>query len=206
MNPQRLAAILLLALLPQAATAQAPKPAARHDPQQDEKTVTELRRKYDGGDGNAAGLIGNLLDQKRVSEQRHGSALDWYRKGCKRLDLASCHNIALAYQRGTRGLKQDAGEAVQYYEIGAKRGFLNSMYNLAMLYAESEPAVADPREGLKWMLLAQRAATQCAERPLCKQVSQDPQGYRKRLEDRMTSREMREVYRQAEAWRPVGQP
>jgi TPR repeat protein len=173
--------------------------------QQDERTATELRRKYDAGDGNAAGLIGNLLDQKRISEQRHGSALDWYRKGCQRLDLASCHNIALAYQRGSRGLTRDHGEAVRYYEIGANRGFLNSMYNLAILYAESEPALADPREGLKWMLLAQRAATQCPDRPICKQIAQDPRGYRKRLEDRMTSREMREVYRQAEAWRPVGQ-
>lgn len=202
MNPTRLACILLMALLPQTAAAQATKQAPRHDPIQDEKLATELRNRHDRGDGNAAGLLGNLLDQKRISEQRHGSALDWYRKGCKRYDFASCHNIAIAYQRGSRGLTRDPAEAARYYEMAANRGFLNSMYNLAILYAEAEPAIADPREGLKWMLLAQRAATQCPDRALCKQVTQDPHGYRKRLEERLSSRERREVYQLATDWLP----
>lgn len=202
MNPTRLVCILLLALLPQAATAQATKQAPPRDPQQDEKTAAELRRQYDRGDGGAAGVLGNLLDQKRISEKRHGNALDWYRKGCKQLDLPSCHNVGLAYQRGSRGLQRDPAEAAHYYEMAANRGFINSMYNLAILYAEAEPAAADPREGLKWMLVAQRAATQCPDRALCKQVTQDPHGYRKRLEERLSSRERREVYQLATDWLP----
>jgi TPR repeat protein len=198
MNPQRLACLLLLALLSQYSSAQPP----RHDPQQDEKTAAELRRQYERGDGNAAGRLGNLLDQKRISAQRYGNALDWYRKGCKQLDMASCHNIALAYQHGGRGVERDPAEAVRYYEIAANRAFINSMYNLAILYAESEPAMADPREGLKWMLLAQRAATQCPDRPLCKQVIQDRHGYRQRLEDRLSAGERREVYQKATDWLP----
>jgi TPR repeat protein len=180
------------------AAAQAPKP----DPKQDEKLAAELRARADKGDGDAALRLGNLLDLKRVAESRYGTALVWYRRGCELRDLSACHNVALAYQRGGYGLQPDLAEAARYYEKSAERGFINSMYNLAILYADGGLIATDPREGLKWMLLAQRAATQCPERRLCQIVSEDAKGYRVKLEQRLTSRERRETYDRALAWQP----
>lgn len=196
---------VLLALLLATPAVQA-QPAKPHDPKLDEKTATELRKRFEQGDGGAAGVIGNMLGQKRIAETRHGMALDWYRKGCALRDMPSCHNIALAYQEGTRGLKRDPAEAARYYELAANRGFLNSMFNLAILYADHGLTSSVPGEGLKWMLVAQRSATQCPERPLCRLVLKDDKGYVKRLESGLSSRELREAYRLAETWQPSGPP
>lgn len=194
--------MLLLPALLFAAQGAGAQPAKQPDPKQDEKTILELRRRYEQGDGDAALRIGNLIEIRRIPETRHGSALDWYRKGCGLQDISACHNVALAYQRGRGGAERDPSEAARHYEMAANRGFLNSMYNLAALYAETGMPATNPGEGLKWMLVAQRAAAQCPERPLCKTVLQDPRNYRKRLEEQLSSREMREVYRQAGQWQP----
>lgn len=177
--------------------------AETFDPKQDEQLAAELRKRYDKGDGDAALRIGNMVSQKRLPAGKYGAPVDWYRKGCKLNDAPSCHNIGIAYQRGLYGLPRDPAEAAEYYLRAANRGFLNSMYNLAILHLDSGLIASDPRDGLKWMLVAQRAATQCPDRNICKAVSEDRNGYKARLEDRLSSRERREAYKLAEDWRPT---
>lgn len=178
-------------------TAQPPKP----DPAQDARYAAELRARASKGDGDAALRLGNLVELKRAPAG-YGTALDWYRRGCELRDLSACHNLGLAYQHGRHGLKPDAAEAARFYEQSAERGFLNSMYNLAILYADGGLIATDPREGLRWMLVAQRAAAQCPERRLCQEVTADTRGYRVRLEQKLSSRERRETYERAMAWQP----
>jgi hypothetical protein len=76
------------------------------------------------------------------------------------------------------------------------------MYNLAALSAEAKITSLDNREGLKWMLVAQKSAVQCPKNPSCKIVTEDQKGYRSKLEDRLSTKERREAYQLAQDWRP----
>ncbi len=176
--------------------------AATPDPQQDEKYATELRRKVDQGDGDAALQIGNLLVRSRIPGPRYGTPITWFKKGCTLRSLPACHNVGVSYEQGRNGVNQDYAEATHYFLQAAERAFLPSMYNLAVLSAESKISAADSREGLKWMLVAQKSAVQCPESPTCKTVTDDPKGYRKQLESRLSSKEIRETYKLADDWRP----
>lgn len=183
------------------AAAQQPGTYPKADPKQDAKLAAELRALAGKGNGDAALRLGNLVELKRTPAG-YGTAIDWYRRGCELRDLSACHNVGLAYQQGRHGLKPDPAEAASHYVKSAERGFVNSMYNMAILYADNGQIATDPREGLKWMLIAQRAATQCPERRICREVSEDPRGYRVKLEQRLSSRERRETYDMALAWHP----
>lgn len=176
--------------------------AATPDPQQDEKYAADLRRKVDQGDGDAALQIGNLLLRGRIPAPRYGTPINWFKKGCALRSLPACHNVGVSYEQGRNGVSQDFAEATSYFLQAAERAFLPSMYNLAVLSAQSKISTLDNREGLKWMLVAQKAAVQCPESPTCKVVTEDPKGYRKQLESRLSSKEIRETYKLAEDWRP----
>lgn len=193
--PQFIAAAVLLAI-PNLAGAATP------DPQQDEKYAAELRRKVDQGDGDAALQIGNLLTRGRIPAPRYGTPVIWFKKGCTLRSLPACHNVGVSYEQGRNGVNQDYAEAVNYFLQAAERAFLPSMYNIAVLSAESKISSVDNREGLKWMLVAQKAAVQCPESPTCKIATEDAKGYRKQLESRLSSKEIRETYKLAEDWRP----
>ena len=132
--------------------------AATPDPQQDEKYATELRRKVDQCDGDAALQIGNLLVRSRIPGPRYGTPITWFKKGCTLRSLPACHNVGVSYEQGRNGVNQDYAEATSYFLQAAERAFLPSMYNLAVLSAESKISAADNREGLKWMLVAQKSA------------------------------------------------
>lgn len=184
----------------------APAFGAAPDPKQDERAAAEFRRKADQGDGDAALQIGNLIARGRLPVSRHGTAIDWYKKGCALRSLSACHNAGASHENGINGANRDYNEAAGYYLQAAERVFLPSMYNLAVMIAESRVSAIDNREGLKWMLLAQKAAAQCPGMALCKAVTDDPRGYRALLEKRLSPAEIRETYRMATEWRPAGQP
>lgn len=181
-----------------AAAAATPPP----DPKQDEKRAVELRLKADKGDGDAALQIGYLLALGRIPAPRYGTPIIWFKKGCAARSLAACHNAGVSYESGKNGAGQDYAEAAAYFLQAAERAFLPSMYNLAVLAAESKIAALDNREGLKWMLVAQKSAVQCPENPSCKIVTEDQKGYRVKLEERLSPKERREAYQLAQDWRP----
>lgn len=189
------AAVLMLSASVMAATPPA-------DPKQDEKRAAELRLKADKGDGDAALQIGYMLALGRIPAPRYGTPILWFKKGCTARSLAACHNAGVSYESGKNGANQDYSEAASYFLEAAERAFLPSMYNLAVLAAESKISSLDNREGLKWMLVAQKSAVQCPDNPSCKIVTEDQKGYRAKLEDRLSAKERREAYQLAQDWRP----
>ncbi len=196
MTTRRLAAALLL-LPGLAAAAAAPDPAA------DERTAGMLRQSAEKGDGDAALRLGNLLARERVPAARYGKAIDWYRKGCGLGDLSACHNAGISYQHGRNGVQRNDSEAAQYYLQAADGAFINSMVNLVGLYAEERITGLDHRDGLKWQYIAERAAAQCPDTPLCRSVLEDRRGHRAKLEARLSAEDRREARRLAAAWRPA---
>lgn len=177
--------------------------AAAPDPKLDAKTAAELRQRVDTGDGDAALRLGNLLARGRIPAEKYGKAVDWYKKGCALRSVSACHNAGVSYHFGRNGAKPSHNEAANYYLQGADRAFLYSMFNLAMLHAEGRITTLDNGEGLKWLLVAQRAAAQCPDNPVCKSVLEDRKGYRAILEPRLTPEEQRKARQQADAWQPL---
>ena len=189
---------VLLSVLSLPATA-----AEAVDPRQDEKNAVELRQQADKGNADAALRLGNLLARDRVPAVQYGNAVDWYKKGCALNNLSACHNVGVSYEYGRNGVKLNNTEAANYYLKSAERAFLPSLLNLAILHADGRVTALDNRDGLKWILIAQKAATQCPDAPVCKLVLEDPKGYRKRLEASLNANERREARQLAEQWQPV---
>jgi TPR repeat protein len=192
------AAAALFALLSAAAPA-----AETVDPAQDEKTAAELRLQADKGNGDAALRLGNLLARNRISRTRYGNAVDWYKKGCALNNLSACHNAGVSHEFGRNGAKPNYTEAANYYLKSAERAFLPSLLNLAILHADGRVTSLDNRDGLKWMLIAQKAAAQCPQTAICRLALEDPKGYRARLEAALSVDERREARQLAERWQPV---
>lgn len=197
MRRRCLSLTLLFALLP------APLAAATPNAVEDDKTAAALMQQAKRGDGDAALRLGNLLARDRVSAARYGKTIDWYKLGCRLRDVSACHNVGISYQHGRHGVKTDYSEAANYYLQAADRAFINSMVNLVGLYAEEKVAPLDHRDGLKWQYIAERAAVQCTDNPLCKSVLDDRRGHRARLESRLSAEDRREARRLAAAWQPV---
>ena len=197
MPMRRHCAVLLLACLPATLAAATPNAA------EDEKTAALLLQQAKRGDGDAALRLGNLLARDRVSAARYGKAIEWYKLGCSRGSLSACHNMGVSYQFGRNGVKAEHAEAANFYLQAADRAFLNSMINLVGLYADGLIAPLDHRDGLKWQYIAERAAAQCADNPVCKAVLEDRHGHRARLESRLSAEDRREAHRLAAAWQPV---
>lgn len=185
-------------LLPILALAATPPDAG-----QDEKIAAELRRQAGKGDGNAALRLGNLLARNKISAVTYGNAADWYKQGCALGNLSACHNTGASYEYGRNGVRLDYAEAANYYLKSAERAFLPSLFNLAILHANGHVTALDHRDGLKWMLVAQRAAAQCPDTPMCQLVLKDPKGYRARLEAPLSPDERREARQLADNWQPV---
>lgn len=173
------------------------------DPKRDDKAAAELRQQADKGNASAALHLGNLLARDRVPAAKYGKAVDWYKKGCTLGDLSACHNAGVSYEYGRNGAKTDSTEAANHYLKSAERAFLPSLFNLAVLHADGRVNSLDNRDGLKWMLVAQKAAAQCPEKPMCKSVLEDKRGYRARLEASLSADERREARQMADNWQPV---
>ena len=105
------------------------------------------------------------LRSSRIRHLRYGTPITWFKKGCTLRSLPACHKVGVSYEQGRNGVNQDYAEATSYFLQAAERAFLPSIYNLAVLSAESKISAADYREGLKWMLVAQKSAVQCPESP-----------------------------------------
>lgn len=196
MTLRRLAAALLL--LPGLAMG-----AAAPDAVTDENAAKALRLLAEKGDGDAALRLGNLLARERIPAARYGKAIDWYRKGCVLGDLPACHNAGVSYQHGRNGVQRNDNEAAQYYLQAADGAFINSIVNLVGLYAGERISGLDHRDGLKWQYVAERAAAQCPEKPLCRSVLEDRRGHRAKLESRLSAGDRREARRLAGEWRPA---
>ncbi len=168
-----------------------------------EKTAMTYRQRAGQGDADAALRLGNMVSKGSVAALKFGEAVDWYQKGCTLGSLSACHNAGVSYEHGRNGAKRDYYEAATYYLQAAERAFLPSQINLAILHANGRVTSQDHREGLKWLLIAQRSAAQCADKPVCRSIIDDRYGHRQRLEAQLSERDRRETRDLAEAWQPV---
>src|SRR5262245_5046077 len=135
------------------------------------------------GDAAAALKLGLLISNRRVTG--YGDAGSWFAKSCQLGEVVGCHNAGVGYEYAEHGLPMNYGEAASAYRKAAERGYMQSQYNLGSMY--SNGYLNDDVEGLKWLLLSQKAANSCTGQPLCKWLLDDPPGHVAKLTTRMSS-------------------
>lgn len=143
------------------------------------------------GDPAAALRLGFLLDSG-----------DWFKKACDLGSLPGCHNAGVAHESGKGKLDKDYSQARAYYLRAAERGYMQSQYNLASLYSNNHISPPDDVEGLKWMLLAQKSASECKQDQSCGWALQDPPGHKQRLLSRLSSAQKENAESLAAEWKP----
>jgi TPR repeat protein len=158
------------------------------------------RRGAEQGDAAAALRLGLLVAEGRVSTSKYGESGTWYKRACELRSLPGCHNVGVSYEYGKNGLAKDLVEAQAYYSKAAAAGYMQSQYNLGSMYSNNYITPSNDIEGLKWLVLAQKAAAECKQEQLCQWILQDPPGHRRRLENRLSSAQQNEAHALAAQW------
>lgn len=147
------------------------------------------------GDALAARKLGFMIQNGAIPPGKYGNPTIWFLRGCELSDKASCHNAGLAYENGTDGVAINYEKARELYLKVAKQGYLPSQYNLGSLYANK--FLNNDVEGLKWMLIAEKAAKNCnapeSTLEVCEFAKNDPANYRKKLMNRMSAEQIGEA-------------
>jgi hypothetical protein len=153
-------------------------------------------RGAENGDGEAALKLGLLIEQGKASG--YGSAGDWYLKACDLGNIVSCHNSGVGFEYGTNGQSKNYDRAREAYRVAADQDYVPEQYNLGSLYANQY--FNDDVEGLTWLLIAQRQASDCAS-STCKWIAQDPPGHISKMRARMNPPQILAAERAASNWR-----
>ncbi len=143
----------------------------------------------DQGDALAALKLGLMISERQISGSKYGNKTMWYIRACELGTDAGCHNSGNSYEYGEDGLTKDYNKAREFYQKAAEMGFMQSQYNLGTLY--SNQYFNDDTEGLKWLVLAEKKAADCATIPLCQWVVEDQPGHRKKLMSRMSAEQIK---------------
>jgi len=157
------------------------------------------RQGADQGDKAAALKLGLMLSEGKASSANYGSAIKWYERACELGSDAGCHNSGNAYEYGQAGVNKNYKKAREFYTLAAEKDYMQSQYNLGSLY--SNQYFKNDIEGLKWMLIAEKAANNCSNIPLCQWVQKDPPGHRAKLMARMSQNDITESQQQANEWK-----
>ena len=153
------------------------------------------------GDASAALKLGLMLENSRVKEDTFGSPASWYEKACKLGNNPGCHNTGVSYEYGTNGVSKDITKAYSYYQLAAERGYMQSQYNLGSLYSNQYVQPQNDIEGLKWVLLAQDAAKNCQNVPLCQWILDDPPGHKSKLKSRLSEDQVKSAEAMVMSWK-----
>lgn len=156
------------------------------------------------GDAEAALKLGMLISNGTVTDPQYATAFKWYLRACDLGSRPGCHNVGVCYQEGKHGVEKSFPKAREYYLKAAERGYMQSQYNLANLYAAGDVTPPDDVEGLKWLLLARKAAESCKEATLCEWILQDPGGRMTMFKGRMTEKQIKEAEERARDWKEKG--
>jgi len=165
-----------------------------------EQAANLYKRGADRGDAAAALRLGRMVEQGAASSGQYGSASTWYQRACDLGSLPGCHNVGVSYEYGSNGLTKDLTQAEAFYRKAAMAGYMQSQYNLASMYSNNYVVPPNDVEGLKWMLLAQNAAAQCAGQELCQWILRDPPGHKQRLQSRLSTEQQNEAQSLAAQW------
>jgi TPR repeat protein len=152
------------------------------------------------GHGDAALKLGLLVENGTVSGPQYGTAVQWYLRACEAGELAGCHNAGVGYEYGKLGASKDMTKAYEYYLKAAERGYMQSQYNLSSLYSNQYVQPQNDFQGYLWMVLAQNAARQCRNVPVCEWVLEDPPGHKAKLKSRLAEAQVKEAEKLAASW------
>lgn len=155
------------------------------------------------GDALAAFKLCRLLDSGAMGQNDYGAAGQWCVKACELGHVIGCHNAGVGYEYGSMGLAKDYGLAKNFYLKAAERGYSFSQYNLGSMYANQY--MSDDKEGYRWMMIARQSAADCAAKGdgTCQWLLEDPPGHVKRLAERLSERERKEIEAAARDWKPT---
>lgn len=153
------------------------------------------------GDDKAALKLGLLLESKVVDVDRFGTATKWFKRACELGNIKGCHNAGVSFEYGKDGYEKDYIQASNYYRKAAEHGYMQSQYNLGSLYTNQY--LTDDIKGLKWLLLAQRNAAECASDELCQWILKDPPDHVNKLKERMTKEQIEEAQQRAAEFSPA---
>lgn len=168
------------------------------------QNAAELYRKgADQGDARAAFKLCVLVGSGRVRQSDYGTAGQWCVKACDLGDVVGCHNVGVGYEYGRMGFPKDYSLAKDFYLRAANKGYSFSQYNLGSMYANRY--FSDDKEGYRWMMIARQSAAKCAAQGdrTCQWLLDDPPGHVKRLADRLSERDRREIEAAAKDWKPA---
>lgn len=153
------------------------------------------------GDATAAFKLGQLINQKIISDEQYGSSFKWYLRACELGNILGCHNVAIAYQEGTHGQSVNFKTASEYYLKSAEGGYMPSQYNLSLVYSTPKMLTPNYVEAYKWFLIAQESSKNCRDNPKCEWVLRDPDNQRSDLKSHMTEEQIRLAESLAASWK-----
>ena len=119
------------------------------------------RHEADGGDAEAAGMIGLMYDLGQGVTGDPAEAVQWYRKAADGGHVPSMFNLAVMLDTGL-GVAQDRREAAHWYALAAERGHGRAAYNLGVMYDEGDGVPPDAAKALDYFRMAAKAGVRTA--------------------------------------------
>jgi len=153
-------------------------------------------QQYRVGNPEAGFRLADMYARGQGVAKDQTMAVSIYSDLAARGEVEAGNHLGLCYEYGS-GVPVDYAKAAAWYRSAAEHESLIALYNLGALYAKDRIAPADDIEGLT--LLREAAERAVGDDPLARYVRQDPSGYARRLEQRMSPEAIATATRQASA-------
>ena len=140
-------------------------------------------RLFKVGSPDAGFRLADMIARGLGTAKEPGKAFSIYAELAARGEFEAGNNLGLCYEYG-KGVPIDYAKAAAWYRVAAGHESLIALYNLGALYAKDRMAPADDLEGLT--LLREASERAVGDDALARYIRQDPSGYARRLEQRMT--------------------
>jgi len=151
-------------------------------------------RLYQVGDPAAGFRLANLLAHGLGTGKSPAQSFAIYTELAARGEFEAGNNLGLCYEYAS-GVPVDYAKAAAWYRTAAEHESLIALYNLGALYAKGRIAPPDDIEGLT--LIREASDRAVGADALARYIRQDPSGYAKKLEDRLTPAEIAQAELQA---------
>ncbi len=122
-----------------------------------ERALLWYRRSADAAFALAQFKMGQLYQFGQLVDRDPEQARGWYRKASDQGLADAQYNLAVMLETGEGG-EVDGQGAVALYLDAARNGIPEAFLNLGGLYAQGDVVEQDLVDGLKWLILAQRAS------------------------------------------------
>jgi len=153
---KRIAALLLVAVLPLAAGAADPalEEALRYHEYRDYDTAFELFQELaEAGNAAAQANVGYYYDNGLGVEQDTAEAVHWYRLAAENGDPTAQYNLGVMYEVG-EGVERDYTEAFKWFRLAADSGDTAACIYVGLFFEEGLGRTRDPVAAYKWYHVA----------------------------------------------------